>query len=113
MLVRLLDRSCLRLMSRAVIIAASLAAIGGAARGQTSYPVRPVQVIVPFPAGGSVDVMARNLVTEVAAQLGQPFVVVNREGASGTIGFGQSRAHSPMDTRSARDQRLQFRSHLI
>ena len=39
--------------------------------------------------------MARNLVTEVAAQLGQPFVVVNREGASGTIGFGQVASAQP------------------
>ena len=40
------------------------------AHAQTAYPQRPVQVIVGFPAGGSVDVMARNLVTAINAQLG-------------------------------------------
>jgi tripartite-type tricarboxylate transporter receptor subunit TctC len=55
---------------------------------QPGYPSRPVQVIVGFPAGGSVDVMARNLVAAIWGQLGQPFVVVNRDGMSGTIGFG-------------------------
>ncbi|HTO49319.1 MAG TPA: tripartite tricarboxylate transporter substrate binding protein [Burkholderiales bacterium] len=55
-----------------------------------------MQVIVAFTAGGSVDVMARNLVALIAAQLGQPFVVVNRDGATGTIGFGQL-ANAPAD----------------
>src|SRR3954463_5534364 len=56
---------------------------------QTNYPQKPVQVIVGFSAGGSVDVMARTLVNIISAQLGQPFVIVNRDGASGSIGFGQ------------------------
>lgn len=59
-----------------------------AARAQADYPARPVQVIVGFPAGGNVDVMARNLVAIMAEQLRQQFVVVNRDGASGAIGFG-------------------------
>ena len=62
---------------------------------QSAYPQRPVQVIVGFPAGGSVDVMARNLVTAINAQLGGSFVVVNRDGSSGTIGFGQVAAAPP------------------
>jgi tripartite-type tricarboxylate transporter receptor subunit TctC len=57
-------------------------------RAQTDYPARPVQVIVGFPAGGNVDVMARNLVAAMAEQLHQQFIVVNRDGASGAIGFG-------------------------
>jgi len=63
-------------------------AVAGAALAQSGYPSRPVQVVVGFPAGGSVDVMARNLVAAISGQLGQPFVVVNRDGMSGTIGFG-------------------------
>ena len=55
---------------------------------QDKYPVRPVQVIVPYPAGGGVDVMARNLANAMMPLLGQQFVVVNRDGASGAIGFG-------------------------
>lgn len=85
---------------RNIIVAISLAlaaelSAGGAALAQGAYPARPVQVIVAFTAGGSVDVMARNLVAAISAQLGQPFVVVNREGATGTIGFGQLAAARP------------------
>jgi tripartite-type tricarboxylate transporter receptor subunit TctC len=47
-----------------------------------------VQVIVSYPAGGGVDVMARNLANAMTPLLGQQFVVVNRDGASGAIGFG-------------------------
>jgi tripartite-type tricarboxylate transporter receptor subunit TctC len=49
------------------------------------YPSRPIQLIVPFSAGSSTDIVARGLASEFAAQLGQPLVVMNREGASGTI----------------------------
>src|SRR5713226_3237692 len=90
-----LNGSVPRLLSPAVMIAASIIAIGGTARAQTGYPLRPVQVIVGFSAGGSVDVMARNLVAAISALLGQPFVVVNRDGASGTIGFRQLASPQP------------------
>src|SRR4051812_29293096 len=75
------------LAARLVLVAGALACADAGAPG--AYPSRPVQVIVAFTAGGSVDVMARNLVSAISAELGQPFVVVNREGATGTIGFGQ------------------------
>jgi tripartite-type tricarboxylate transporter receptor subunit TctC len=55
---------------------------------QSEYPSRPIQVIVGFPAGGNVDVMARHLVAAMGEQLRQQFIVVNRDGASGAIGFG-------------------------
>ena len=51
-----------------------------------SYPTKPVRWIVPFPAGGSVDAIARRLGPALAQQLGQQFVVDNRSGASGNIG---------------------------
>jgi tripartite-type tricarboxylate transporter receptor subunit TctC len=51
------------------------------------YPAKPVTVIVPFQAGQGVDVMARALATELARVTGQPFPVINREGAAATIGF--------------------------
>ena len=51
------------------------------------YPARPVQVIIPFSTGGSVDGIGRHTATALSALLGQPMVVVNREGASGAIGF--------------------------
>src|SRR5207302_11520891 len=52
-----------------------------------AYPTRAVTAIVGFSAGGSVDVMARNLLAVISSQLGQQFVVVNKEGASGSIAF--------------------------
>jgi len=60
-----------------------------------AWPNRPVQVIVAFPPGGSVDLMARHLVAGVSQLLGQPFVVVNREGASGSVGFGVLATSTP------------------
>lgn len=51
------------------------------------WPDRPVQMIVPFPAGGVIDVVARRFAQYLAAQVEKPVVVVNRDGASGTIGL--------------------------
>jgi tripartite-type tricarboxylate transporter receptor subunit TctC len=51
-----------------------------------AFPDRPIKLIVPSPAGGPPDVMARLLTDKMAAALGQPVVVDNRGGAGGTIG---------------------------
>ena len=56
------------------------------ASAQDAYPSRPVKVVVALPAGGSVDMVARMVSQQLAADLGQPFVVDNRAGASGQIG---------------------------
>jgi len=50
------------------------------------YPTRPVRIVVPYPAGGVADAIARALGERLADQMGQPFVVENKAGASGTIG---------------------------
>lgn len=84
-----------RSLKWAALIGVSMLAGTSAALAQSGYPSRPVQVIVGFPAGGSVDVMARQLVAAISGQLGQPFVVVNRDGMSGTIGFGAVAAARP------------------
>ncbi|MCW5603231.1 MAG: tripartite tricarboxylate transporter substrate binding protein [Burkholderiales bacterium] len=52
------------------------------------YPDRPIRVVVPFPPGGTVDVVARLVGPLAAAQLGQQVVIENRVGASGIIGTG-------------------------
>lgn len=50
------------------------------------YPVRPIRLIVPFPAGGNVDVFSRVLFRQVEAELGATFVIDNRGGANGIVG---------------------------
>ena len=79
---------------------ASVGALGvlaaaGAVRGQ-AYPTRPVRWIVPFPAGGPSDILARIIGQSLTEQLGQPFVIENRAGASGNIGT-QAVASAPSD----------------
>jgi tripartite-type tricarboxylate transporter receptor subunit TctC len=61
-----------------------VATLGAQAQGR--YPDRPVRLIVPFPPGSGTDIGARLLAHELQAALGQPFLVENKPGASGTIG---------------------------
>jgi len=49
------------------------------------YPERPIRLIVPFPAGGTVDLVARLVTARMAEDLKQPFVIENRGGAGGVI----------------------------
>src|SRR6185437_8050821 len=70
--------------------AAAIAAViwlgcGGVA-GAEDYPTRPITMIVPFPAGGATDTVARFLAEKMRAVLGQPIVIENVGGAAGSIG---------------------------
>src|SRR3546814_2478349 len=56
-----------------------------------SYPDRPVTIVVPFPAGGTTDVLARRLGNGLAEKWGVSVVVENKGGASGTIGRASCR----------------------
>jgi len=60
-----------------------------------AYPEKPVTLIVPFPPGGSTDLIARTLGAKLQERLGQPFVVDNKAGATGTIGMGQLKRAAP------------------
>jgi tripartite-type tricarboxylate transporter receptor subunit TctC len=78
-----------------VLAAAALA--GGSAFAQSAdWPAKPVKIIVPFPAGGGYDFMARNLAQRLSESMGQQFVVENRAGANGNIG-SDAVAKSPPD----------------
>ncbi len=56
------------------------------AAGAQTYPQKPVRIVVPYPPGGTVDLVARHLGQQLGAQVGQQIVVENRAGANGTIG---------------------------
>jgi len=61
------------------------ASVPRAAVAQVAWPTKPVKFVVPYPPGGSTDPMARLIAAKLSDSLGQPFVVENRSGASGTI----------------------------
>src|SRR5580692_3534116 len=62
-------------------------AIGAGVRAQEPFPTRPIQVIVPATAGGPVDTGVRMIAPALEAALGQPVVLLNKPGASGTLGM--------------------------
>jgi tripartite-type tricarboxylate transporter receptor subunit TctC len=74
---------------KSALCAIAMAITGPAALADTkpaNYPVRPVRLIVPFPAGGTSDIVARAIADRVAAAMGQPWVIENRPGAGAAIG---------------------------
>ena len=80
----------------AALVALALCAAGPQAAFAQSWPAKPVKLVVPYPPGGSTDPMARMIGAKLSDALGQPFVVENRSGASGTIGTAFV-AKSPAD----------------
>jgi tripartite-type tricarboxylate transporter receptor subunit TctC len=74
-----------RLAVGALIVLAATSAFGHCALAQ-SYPDRLIKVVVPFPAGGPIDLTARLLTQRLAAILGQTVIIENRGGAGGAIG---------------------------
>lgn len=69
---------------------------GGSAMAQGAYPNKPIRIVVPYPAGGSTDVLARLLGTHLTNAWGQPVVVDNKAGAGGAIG-SEFVARAPAD----------------
>lgn len=68
------------------VAAATLASVSGMASAQDS---RPLRIIVPFPAGGSTDMVPRNMQDVLTKLLGQPVVIENKAGAGGSIGMAE------------------------
>jgi tripartite-type tricarboxylate transporter receptor subunit TctC len=71
---------------RNVVLILCLAVFSSAASAQ-GYPDKPVRLVVPWPPGGSVDIIGRLIGVKLAQVLGQPIVIENRSGASGNIGM--------------------------
>ena len=70
----------------AVVCTGSPAFSQAAASPAQGYPAKPIRMIVPFPAGGATDILARALSQKLGEKIGQPVIVDNRPGAGGTIG---------------------------
>jgi len=81
---------------RTAALAAAICAVAGGAVAQSSFPSKAVRILVPYPAGGGVDVLTRTLGDVVSKQWGQSIVVENRPGAGGVIA-SQAVATSPPD----------------
>ena len=73
-----------RSLSAPLLIAATL--LSGTACAAQTWPSRPVTIVVPFPPGPALDLVARQVGAKIAGPLGQPVVIENRTGANGTIG---------------------------
>ncbi|MDM0078374.1 tripartite tricarboxylate transporter substrate binding protein [Variovorax sp. J2P1-59] len=75
---------------------AALALAAGQAAAQTSWPTKPVRIVVPFAPGGTTDILARAIAPELSKAFGQQFIVDNRAGAGGNVG-AEIVAKSPND----------------
>jgi tripartite-type tricarboxylate transporter receptor subunit TctC len=78
-------------------LAAGTAALPALSRiaGAQAYPTRPITIVVPFPAGGSTDVIGRILAEKMRTSLGQTIIIENVGGAGGSIGVGRVARSTP------------------
>ena len=81
------------LFVRVLALCAALFAAGSACA--QSYPTRFVRILVPFPAGGTTDIVARLVAQRMSEQVGQPVLVENRAGAGGTIAAAEVARAAP------------------
>ncbi len=81
-------------VARRLLVALAALALAGVAHGQ--YPTKPVRIVVPYPAGGTSDILARSIGQKLQELWGQPVVVDNKPGATGNVG-AEIVAKSPPD----------------
>jgi tripartite-type tricarboxylate transporter receptor subunit TctC len=74
--------------ARLLLAAGLLAILSGAAAAQEGYPSRPVTIVVPYAAGGSIDLVTRIVAEGLSQRFKQSFVAENKPGGNGTIGIG-------------------------
>ncbi|MEP7063755.1 MAG: tripartite tricarboxylate transporter substrate binding protein [Betaproteobacteria bacterium] len=88
----------MKIRALAARLVCALAILSGThtAAAQSAWPQRPIKVVVPFPAGGQLDVVVRSVTDRLAVALGQPIVIETRTGADGNIG-AEAVAHSAPD----------------
>ncbi|MFZ0126091.1 MAG: tripartite tricarboxylate transporter substrate-binding protein, partial [Xanthobacteraceae bacterium] len=76
-------------------LAATLLGLASSPVALAGYPDHPIRVIVPFPAGGGGDILARTIMAKVAEIMGQTIVIDNRAGAGGNIGTAAAARAEP------------------
>jgi tripartite-type tricarboxylate transporter receptor subunit TctC len=82
-------------MKKLLILACAVLAAAASAGAQEAYPVRPITLVVPYPAGGVTDTLARLLADRMKQSLGQTIVVENVGGAGGSIGVARIARGTP------------------
>jgi tripartite-type tricarboxylate transporter receptor subunit TctC len=80
---------------RLSVILLALAALAPPAAAQQAYPNKPVRIIVPYPPGGTADIVARTIAEKLGGTWGQPVIVENRAGAGGTVGVDAAAKAAP------------------
>jgi tripartite-type tricarboxylate transporter receptor subunit TctC len=82
--------------TRRAVVAGLSALVAMPAYAETAWPIRPIKLVIGFPAGGPLDVVSRIVAQALSRRLGQQVVVEGRPGASGTIAAAQV-AHAQPD----------------
>ena len=77
------------------LLAILVSLVGASQAGAQNYPSHPITIVVPFPAGGSIDAVARVLADRMRVSLGQPVIVEDVGGAGGSIGAGRVARAAP------------------
>jgi len=85
----------LNLMRRRLLLAGAALALLPSASHAQAWPARPVRIVVPFPPGGTTDILTRALAPELQKAFGQPVSVDNRAGAAGTLGSAEVARAAP------------------
>lgn len=88
----------LRVVLGACTIAVALTATGAAAQTSSSLSAKPVRIVVGYPAGQTVDIIARSYAAALTRELGQPVYVDNRAGANGILGAQEAKKGAPDGT---------------